>query len=225
VQPATRKLLRIVLLADLVLFGTAGLVWYAMRPSEEMAELIAKNPGWTVDSSVGWVVMTEHATQRRVVLSPEQTGPYAVRSVPCAEVETAWPTWFRVPGDSSETEPLACVHVAGADLDVYVMNFLTAVPIPQIWDELYEPLVEQAKRTASGGYSMGGKNGQKLARETVLGNAVRAPRPGASGPRPGGQLFYGIDPPPGSPERETRLQATHVGDETLVVASFRKPPP
>jgi hypothetical protein len=223
VRPATRKLLRIVLLADLVLFGTAGLVWYALRPSDETAELIARNPGWTVDSSLGWVVMTEHATQRRVVIAPEQIGPNAVRTVPCAEVEKAYPAWFRVPGDSSETEPLACVHVAGEDQDAYVMNFLTALEIPKLWDEVYAPLVDAAKRPYSGGHSMAGRKGRKLDREAI-GAAARPPLPGASGPRPGGSLGYAIDAEPGSGERQTNLQATHVGDETLVVATFRKPP-
>jgi len=130
-----------------------------------------------------------------------------------------------VPGDSSETEPLACVHVAGPQLDAYVMNFLTALEIPKLWDELYEPLVSQAGRAAWGGHSTGGKNSPRLGRDTVLGTAVRVPLPGASGPRTSAQLSYRVDPQNGSPERETRLHATHVGDETLVVASFRKPPP
>ena len=224
-RPALRRILGLSLLADLAFVAVGVLVWRGMQPAEEVAQLIASNPAWTIDTSADWLVLTENATQRRVVLAPDQAGPHVVRHVPCAEVETAYPAWFRVPGDSSETEPLACVHVTGPELDAYVVNVFTALEIPKVWDELYEPLVEQAKLGAWGGHSMGGDGGQRLGRDTVLGTAVRAPLPGASGPRPGAHLSYGVDPRNGSAERETRLHATHVGGETLLVASFRRPPP
>jgi hypothetical protein len=223
-QPATRKLLRLIVLADLALVGVVGLVWWALQAPDEIAALRASNPGWSVDSALDWVILTENATQRRVVIAGEQVGAHVVRSVPCAEVEKAAPPWFRVPGDSSETEPLACVHVSGPGQDAYVMNLLTALPMPEVWDQHFGPLVEAAKLPSWGGHSMGGRRGRKLDRDSI-GAAARPPLPGASGPRGSGSLAYGVDPAPGSGQRETRLHATHVGDETLVVATFRKPAP
>ena len=156
-RPAFRKLLGISLLADVAFVAVGVLVWRGMQPSEEVAQLTASNPGWSVDTQADWLVLTENATQRRVVLPPDQAGPHSVRRVPCAEVARAYPAWFRVPGDSSESEPLACVHVAGPQVDAYVMNFLTALEIPALWDELYAPLVEQARRGAWGGHATGSR--------------------------------------------------------------------
>lgn len=224
VRPATRKLLRLAALAGGVLVGIAAAVWWALQPPEEIAALMASNPDWSVDTDSGWVVLTEHATQQRVVIASEHIGPHTVQRVPCTEVEKAFPPWFRVPGDSSESEPLACVHLSGAGEDMYLMNFLTTLEIPKIWDDLYGPIVDAAKLPYAGGHSSGGRGGRKLARETI-GVAARPPLPGASGPRGSATLSYVIDPEPGSGQRETHIQAVHVGDETLVVATFRKPAP
>ncbi|NUZ07973.1 hypothetical protein [Piscinibacter koreensis] len=205
----------------MVLAGLAAAFWWGRQPSDEVAALASRNPEWSVDSHLGWVVLTEQATRKRVVIAPEQVGPHRVRRVTCAEVERAFPRWFRLPADSGQHEPLGCVRVSGPAEDSYVINVLTALEIPKLWDDLYGPVLDTAGLPYAGGHSAHGRRGRKLDRE-VIGAEARPQLSGASPPRGSATLAYVVDPEPGSDAFETRITAVHVGDETLLIATFRR---
>jgi hypothetical protein len=45
---------------------------------------------------------------------------------------------------TADAAPTACLEIAGDDRTVHVLNFLSAVGAPALWDEFYAPVMSAA---------------------------------------------------------------------------------
>ena len=132
----------------------AGVFWW-QQPAESVQQLIDANPEWRIEkSSHGQLRVTERATGAGLLVAEDEAGRYLLRRVPCAEMAPLVPAWFRLPPDASDPGPIGCVHLSAPGHAVYVTNFRTALGVPEIWRDFYEPLLGDYEVDSWGGSSI-----------------------------------------------------------------------
>jgi hypothetical protein len=189
------------LLGGLLLIGAAVLAavlrWTTADAPDPSGELARANPGLKIAASVGGrVLVSAPDGADAVFMRATDAGPHKARLVSCAAVVTRLPAWFRLTADA---EPTACLEIAADDGAVQVLNFLTAVGIPALWEEFYEPSVSAV------GLGFHGASASGPGRETR-----GAPR----------SLSYAVDGPDGI-DNAVSIDAFYRGDRTLVMVTLR----
>jgi len=148
-------------------------------------------------SAGGRVVVTDRDGAGEVFMRETDVGPYFARLVPCSAVAASLPAWFRLTDDAA---PTSCLEITGDGRTVQVLNFLTVVGIPALWDEFYE------KQASAAGLGFHGASASGPGVETR-----RAPR----------SLAYAVDGPDGG-DNALSIDAFYRGDRTLAVITLRR---
>jgi hypothetical protein len=204
-------LVRKLVIAGLVV-GAAVAGWLHLNREPTGSELFAAaNPGWTVVARSGRPVLADDASGRGdVMLGSDDLGAVRIRRVDCDEVKKAYPSWFLLP----DVLPGNCARLDDAGETSWVLNVSTPMPVTQIWDRHYGPLLDKLQLGYAGGRSGRFPEGA----ETDL-PAGQAP------PEERGTGGYIIDPKPGSGERQTAIGFWRYAGTTELVFTFRPPPP
>jgi hypothetical protein len=192
------------LVAALVLAGAgaaAYMRWRAAEADDPAAQLARANPGLNIrDSSDTRLQVSSPDGADRAYLHKQDAGPYDARLVSCDAVRAYLPAWLRLPHDAELT---ACLEIAADDRTEQVLNFTTALGIPTLWEEFYEPVV-----SAQGlGYHGGSASG-----------------PGTGGRNAPRSLSYGIDGPDGT-DSAISVDAFIRDNRTLAVITVRRRSP
>jgi len=149
VNPGLRGLARH-LLGMLATFAAIGVPTYFLfehiaNPPGAWTELVKANPEFQITRTPSHrlLIITDGAN-KRAFLSDDYAGDFKLEPLACKDVQQ--PAWFRLPPDAhGET----CLRAN----EVVVINFLTAMKIPALWDQFYRPLAESME--SDGGYSIG----------------------------------------------------------------------
>jgi hypothetical protein len=187
----------------------AGLFWLTREPSG--AELLEQaNPGWTVVAESAMPVRVDDASGRgEVLLSTDHLGPYRIRRVDCEEVRKVYPGWFALPD-----VPIGnCIRVDDAGETSWVLNVRTPMPVTEVWDRHFAPLLDRLQLPYWGGRSGRFPEGA----ETDL-------PAGQTPPEEHGTGGYRVDPRPGSGERQVAIALYRYAGTTELVVTFRPLP-
>ena len=190
--------------------GFAAWSWWAREPTGgELFE--AANPGWTVVEKKGRPVLVDDASGRGdVMLRSDDLGPARIRRVDCDEVRKVYPSWFVLP----DVAPGNCARLDEGAETRWVLNVSTPMPVTQVWDRHFGPLLDKQQLGYAGGRS--GRFPEGAETDLPAGQAPPEER-GAGG--------YLIDPKPGSGERETAIGFWRQAGTTELVFTFRPTPP
>ncbi len=123
-------------------------------------------------------------------------GPFEARLVSCDAVRTRLPAWLKLPADA---RPTACVEIAAEDGPIRVLNFTTAMEIPDFWEKFYEPVVDAQHLTYPAAAVAGRRTNSK----------------------PPPSLSAAIDGPDGTDHAMT-IDAFYQDDQTLAVITLRR---
>ena len=202
------RLVRKLVIAGLVV-GAAVAGWLHLNQEPTGSELFAEaNPGWTVVARSGHPVRVDDASGRGdVLMRSDDLGAVRIRRVDCDEVKKAYPSWFVLP----DVLPGNCARLDDAGETSWVLNVSTPMPVTQIWDRHYEPLLDRLQLGYNGGRSGRFPEGA----ETDL--------PAGQAPLSSGGYY--IDAKPGSGERQTAIAFWRYAGTTELVFTFRPPPP
>ena len=205
------RLVRKLTIAGLVA-AAAVAGWFWLNPEPTSSELFAAaNPGWTVVSKSSRPVRVDDASGRgEVMLRNDDLGPARLRRVDCDEVRKAWPSWFVLPDVLLGN----CARLDHAGETSWVLNVTTPMPVTQIWDRYYGPLLDKLQL----GY-YGGRSGRFPEGAETDVPAGQAP------PEESGAGGYMIDPRPGSGELQTAIAFWRYAGTTELVFTFRPPFP
>ena len=205
------RLVRKLVIAGLVV-GAAFAGWLHLSQEPTGSELFAEaNPGWTVLARSGYPVRVDDASGRGdVLLSSDDLGAVRIRRVDCDEVKKAYPSWFVLP----DVLPGNCARLDNAGETSWVLNVSTPMPVTQIWDRHYEPLLDRLQLGYNGGRS--GRFPEGAETDVPAGQAP---------PEESGAGGYYIDPKIGSGERQTAIAFWRYAGTTELVFTFRPLPP
>ena len=204
-------LVRKLVVAGLVA-GAAVAGWLYLNQEPTSSERFTEaNPGWSVVAKSGWPVRVDDASgSGEVMLRSDDLGPARLRRVDCEEVRKAWPSWFVLPD-----VPLGnCARLDEAGETSWVLNVTTPMPVTQIWDRHFGPLLDRLQLGYAGGRS--GRFPEGAETDLPAGQAPPEER-GAGG--------YLIDPKHGSGERQTAIGFWRYAGKTELVFTFRPLPP
>jgi hypothetical protein len=140
-----RHFFGLLLAFSIIFVAVYFLLDHIANPPGPWTELVKANPEFDITRtpSHGLLIMTDSA-KKRAFLADSYAGDFRIETLPCAEIQK--PAWFRLPTDAhGET----CLRVG----EIAVINFLTAMKIPALWKEFYEPLVQSME--SNGAYSTG----------------------------------------------------------------------
>ena len=206
------NLVRKLVIAGLVGGGVVAGGHHYLTREPSSAELFAQaNPEWTVSAADGRPVHVDDASGRGdVMLRADDLGPYRIRRVDCDEVRQVYPTWFSLPD-----VPIGnCARLDDAEGTRWVLNVRTPMPVTQVWDRHYGPLLDRLQLGYAGGRSGRFPEGP----ETDLPEGQKPPEErGAGG--------YLIDPREGSGERQVAIAFYRWSETTELVFTFRPMPP
>jgi len=176
-----------------VVFLRAG----AVDPNGPDGELARANPGLEITvTGGGHLRVSSRDGADQVYMRKTDAGPFGARLVSCDAVRTHLPAWFKLPDDA---RPTTCLEIAADDGPVQVLNFTTAIEIPDLWDKFYEPMVDAQHLDYVGGSASGRRENRK----------------------PPPSLSYSIDGPDGT-DRAMSIDAFYQDDITLAVITLRR---
>lgn len=134
----------------LLVAAIVGGYLYLTRDPGPVERLQRTNPGWTVATADGLPVRVDDASGRgEVLLSHDDLGPYRMERVDCDAVKKLFPEWFSLPD-----VPIGnCLRLHDGERQTWVLNVRTPLPVTQIWDRHYEPVLDRLKLPYSGGRS------------------------------------------------------------------------
>ena len=205
------RLVRKLVIAGLFV-GAMVAGWLYLDREPSAVELLGQaNPGWTVVAADGRPVRVDDASGRGAVLvSGDDLGPSRLRRVDCAEVQKVYPAWFALPD-----VPIGnCARLDGDEGTRWVLNVSTPMPVAEIWDRHFGPLLDRLQLGYSGGRSGRFPEGA----ETDL-------PAGQTPPQERGAGGYIVDPRPGSGERPVAIAFYADAGRTELVVTFRPLPP
>ena len=204
---SVRKLVLLGLVAGALVGG-----WLWLEREPDAAALFEKaNPGWTIATADGRPARVDDASGRGdVMLSGDDVGPARIRRIDCEELRTVRPRWFTLP----DVLPGACARLDGDDGARWVLNVTTPMPVTQIWDRHYAPLLDRLGLGYSGGRS--GRFPEGAETDLPVGQAP---------PEERGSGSYLVDPPPNSGERPVAIAFYRWAGTTELVFTFRPPSP
>lgn len=182
------------LLVLAVALGVGGyLAWQQLAgPSDPASELREANPAWTVEKPRTMGLRVVDAGGTEAFVNADDAGPLRLQRLDCAMLAAALPKWLRLPPGRTG----ACVQIGSAEPTVRVLNHQTALPVAELWQRHYQPLLDELELPYWGGHSGGGRGG----------NA---------------SMSYSIDPPHGTEGPQVNLMAFRRGDETVLVVTLR----
>ncbi|MEO5883333.1 MAG: hypothetical protein ABIQ06_13025 [Caldimonas sp.] len=207
VENLVRKLAVAGLVVGLVVGG-----WLYLSRDPGGAELLERaNPGWTVVAVDGLPVRVDDASGRGdVMISADDLGPSRIQRVDCDEVRKVYPSWFALPD-----VPLGnCARLDDAEETRWVLNVRTPMPVTQIWDRHFAPLLDRLQLRHWGGRS--GRFPEGVETDLPAGQAP---------PEEHGAGVYIVDPRPGSAERQVAITFYRYAGTTELVFTFRPLPP
>jgi hypothetical protein len=194
---------------------------WMMRLQGGGLELRQANPGWQVKNVPhAGLRLTHEASGTEFFIDEEDAGPIRVEPVACSAAQEQFPDWFRLPPGKS----LGCVRLGNAAPYTFVLNHLSTLRIPAVWEEVYLPTVLERSLEVSGQwFTLSGQPDDK--------NNVAEPGKEWYAPAPGGGtakriahwLRYRVDPKT-TGERHVVVGAFHYGDATLVMVALRPRP-
>jgi hypothetical protein len=205
-EKAVRKLVIVALVVGAIV---AGVLWLTREPSA--VELLEQaNPGWTVEAESGMPVRVDDASGRgEVMLGTDDLGSYRIRRVDCEEVRKVYPSWFALPD-----VPIGnCVRLGDDGETKWVLNVRTPMPVIEVWDRHFGPLLDRLQLPYWGGRSGRFPEGA----ETDL-------PAGQTPPEERGAGGYIVDPRPGSGERQVAIAFYRYAGTTELVFTFRPLP-
>ena len=205
------RLVRMLVIAGLVVAAAAfGWRWLDREP--DAAALFERaNPGWTITTADGRPARVDDASGKgELMLSHDELGPARLQRVDCDEVKKAYPGWFVLPDVALGN----CARLDGEGGTRWVLNVTTPMPVTQVWDRHFEPLVDRLRLGYNGGRS--GRFPEGAQTDLPAGQAPPEER-GAGG--------YYIDPPIGSGERVVAIAFYRWAGTTELVFTFRPPAP
>jgi len=186
----------------------AGVLWLTREPNG-VALLEQANPGWTVVAESALPVRVDDASGGgEVMLSTDHLGPYRIRRVDCEEVRKVYPSWFALPD-----VPIGnCVRLDDGAETNWVLNVITPMPVTEVWDRHFAPLLDRLQL----GY-WGGRSGRfPEGAETDL-------PAGQTPPEERGAGSYRVDPRPGSGERQVAIAFYRYAGTTELIFTFLPP--
>jgi hypothetical protein len=179
-------------------------------------ELRNANPEWRVDKSFIGLQATHKSSGAEVFMTEEIAGPVPIERVACAEAQKEFPVWFRLPPGEAAT----CVRLGSAPPYTIVLNHRTALAIPALWNEVYDPTVRELALDVSGEWFTLSGNSADPNNRAEPGEPRFAAAPGGGGTqRAAHWLRYYIEDPKDA-QRRVILSAFYYGDTTLVVAAL-----
>ena len=202
------RLARNVVVVGLLVAAAVGGWMYLMREPSGAELLQQANPGWTVVDKNRNPVRADDASGRgEVMLSRDDLfGAARLRRVECDEVRKVWPAWFVLP----DVAPGNCARLDGEDGTRWILNVTTPMPVTQIWDRHFAPLVDRLKLGYAGGRS--GRFPEGVETDLPAGQAP---------PEERGSGGYLIDPPYDSKERQVAISFYRWAGTTELVFTFR----
>lgn len=182
------------LLVLLVALGVGGyLAWQQVAgPPGPASELREANPAWTVETPRTMGLRLVDASGAEAFVNADDAGPLRLQRLDCSTLAAALPTWLRLPPGRTA----ACVQMGDAEPGVRVLNHQTALPVAELWQRHFQPLLDELELPYWGGHSGGGRGG----------NA---------------SMSYSVDPAPGTEGPQVNLMAFRRGDETMLVVTLR----